>query len=100
MKKSKKAEKELYNNNDLDTKPKCECGNTEHPEGDCDGSHKTKKKPRKMINRKAVQAEIDIDKNIRRLLRMGYYNYNQIASMVKGANLERVINVDNERRKN
>ncbi len=81
MKKSKKAEKELYNNNDLDTKVE-------------------EKKPRKMINRKAVQAEIDIDKNIRRLLRMGYYNYNQIAAMIKGANLERVKQVDNERRKN
>jgi CDGSH-type Zn-finger protein len=105
MKKSKKAEKELYNNKDLDTKPKCGCGNTEHPEGDCDGSHlktepiATPKVERKMINRKAVQADIDIDKSIRRLLRMGYYNYNQIASMIKGANLERVKQVDNERRK-
>lgn len=52
-----------------------------------------------MIDRKATQAEIDIDKHIRRLLRTGYYNYNQIASMIKGANLERVKQVDNERRK-
>ena len=55
--------------------------------------------PRKMIIRKEVQKEIDVDKDIRRLLRTGYYNYNQIASMIRGANLERVKQVDNERRK-
>ena len=97
MKKSKKAEKELYNNKDLDTKRAIELVKESTPS---DAEFVEPPKPRKMINRKAVQAEIDIDKNIRRLLRMGYYNYNQIASMVKGANLERVINVDNERRKN
>lgn len=93
--KSNKQEQDL----DISTKPKCGCGNTEHPDGDCDGSHKVKKEPRKMINRRAIQAEIDIDKHIRRLLRTGYYNYNQIAGMIKGANLERVKQVDNERRK-
>ena len=46
-----------------------------------------------MINRKKVQAEIDIDKDIRRLLATGYYNHNQIASMIRGANLERVKDV-------
>lgn len=100
--KSNKQEQDL----DISTKPKCGCGNTEHPDGECDGSHKVKKEPiatpkveRKMINRRAIQAEIDIDKDIRRLLTTGYYNHNQIASMIKGANLERVKQVDNERRK-
>jgi CDGSH-type Zn-finger protein len=104
MKKSKKKEKKLYNNSEslvvdpIPTPKLCGCGDTEHKDGHCDGSHK-KKEPRKMINRKEVQAEIDIDKDIRRLLRMEYYNHNQIASMVRGANLERVKQVDNERRK-
>ena len=49
--------------------------------------------PRKMINRKEVQKEIDIDKDIRRLLATNYYNHNQIASMIRGANLQRVKDV-------
>ncbi len=83
MKKSKKAEKKPYSSKELDISEPIA----------------TPKVERKMINRRAIQAEIDIDKDIRRLLRMGYYNYNQIASMIKGANLERVKQVDNERRK-
>lgn len=84
MKKSKKKEKKLYNSKEslvVDPIPTPEV------------------KERKMIKRKEVQAEIDIDKSIRRLLRMEYYNHNQIASMIRGANLERVKQVDNERRK-
>jgi len=95
--KSKKQIKEQYNSQEeeLDNIPSndCVCGDTEHPNGSCDGSHKKKKKPRKMINRKAVQAEIDIDKDIKRLLATGYYNHNQIASMIRGANLQRVKDV-------
>ena len=53
----------------------------------------TPKVERKMIIRKEVQAEIDIDKSIRRLLAFNYYNHNQIASMVRGANLQRVKDV-------
>ncbi len=90
--KSKKQIKEVYKEVEQDTKPECGCGNTKHPDGECDGSHKKKKK-RKMINRKAIQAEIDIDKDIKRLLATGYYNHNQIASMIRGANLERVKDV-------
>ena len=73
MKKSKKQERKAYSSKELDVNPIA-----------------TPKVERKMINRKAVQAEIDIDKDIRRLLATGYYNHNQIASMVRGANLERV----------
>jgi hypothetical protein len=54
---------------------------------------------RRMINRKAIQAELDIDKDIRRLLDVDYYNDNQIASMIRGADLARVKKVKNERRK-
>jgi hypothetical protein len=46
-----------------------------------------------MIIRKEVQAQIDIDKDIRRLLATNYYNHNQIASMIRGANLQRVKDV-------
>ena len=49
--------------------------------------------PRKMINRREVQAEIDIDKKIRAMLATGHYDHNQIASMVRGANLQRVKDV-------
>jgi len=49
-----------------------------------------------MINRKEVQAEIDKDKNIRRLLDVGAYNLNQIAGMLM-LPLERVKKVKNER---
>ena len=91
--KSKKQIKKAYNKQEEDIKPiatpkVCTCNNTKDPDGCCDGSHK--KKPRKMINRKAVQAEIDIDKKIRAMLATGHYNHNQIASMVRGANLQRV----------
>ena len=98
--KSKKQIKKAFKEQEQDISAlKCKCGNTDHPDGDCDGSHKVKKQPRKMINRRAIQAEIDIDKDIRRLLETEYYNHNQIAGMIKGANLERVKKVDNERRK-
>jgi len=53
----------------------------------------TPKVERKMIIRKEVQAELDIDKDIRRLLATNYYNHNQIASMIRGANLQRVKDV-------
>ena len=43
-----------------------------------------------MIDRKATQAEINIDKKIKEMLASGHYNHNQIASMVRGANLQRV----------
>ena len=96
--KSKKKTKKGYNKLE-EAKPKCGCGNTEHPDGECDGSHlktepiATPKVERKMINRRAIQAEIDIDKDIRRLLDKNYYNHNQIASMIRGANLQRVKDV-------
>ena len=97
--KSKKKKTNSYSKQELDQDIKpiptpkiCGCGDTEHEDGHCDGSHK-KKKPRKMIIRKEVQAQIDIDKDIRRLLATGYYNHNQIASMIRGANLERVKDV-------
>ena len=95
--KSKKKTKKGYSSKELDIKPiptpkVCGCGDSEHQDGHCDGSHK-KKKPRKMIIRKEVQAQIDIDKDIRRLLATNYYNHNQIASMIRGANLQRVKDV-------
>jgi hypothetical protein len=49
----------------------------------------TPKVERKMINRKAVQAEIDKDKKVRALLATGHYNINQIAAML-GLQAERV----------
>ena len=93
MKKSKKKEKSSFKEQELDIKPVvtpkvCSCGETAHEDHLCDGSHK--KKPRKMIIRKEVQAQIDIDKKIRALLATKSYNDNQIAGMVRGANLERV----------
>tara|TARA_R100000951_G_scaffold70589_1_gene59500 strand:+ start:800 stop:1084 length:285 start_codon:yes stop_codon:yes gene_type:complete len=51
--------------------------------------------PRKMINRREVQAEIDKDKQIRSMLASGHYNDNQIASMLRGVNLERVKEIKN-----
>ena len=97
--KSKKKKTNSYSKQELDqdikptpTPKLCGCGDTEHEDGHCDGSHK-KKKPRKMIIRKEVQAQIDIDKKIKALLDTGYYNHNQIASMIRGANLERVKDV-------
>jgi len=54
---------------------------------------------RRMINRKDIQEELDIDKGIIRLLDVDYYNDNQIASMIRGADLARVKKVKDERRK-
>lgn len=73
MKKSKKQERKAYSSKDLDVNPIA-----------------TPKVERKMIIRKEVQAEIDIDKQIRSMLASGHYNDNQIASLVRGANLARV----------
>jgi hypothetical protein len=89
--KSKKKTKKDYNSQELDID---KLGNTFLIKDD----PKKKKEPRKMINRKEVQKEIDIDKKIRAMLATGYYNHNQIASMVRGANLQRVK--DNVSRKN
>jgi len=89
--KSKKKTKKDYNSQELDID---KLGNTFLIKDD----PKKKKEPRKMINRKEVQQEIDIDKKIRAMLATGYYNHNQIASMVRGANLQRVK--DNVSRKN
>lgn len=75
MKKSKTRGKKASNSKDLDIKVE-------------------KKYP--MINRKEVQAELDKDKNIRRLLDVGAYNLNQIAGMLM-LPLERVKKVKNER---
>ena len=90
--KSKKKEKSSYSSKELSIEPTpmiCKCGDTEHADGLCDGSHK-KKKPRKMIIRKEVQANIDIDKRIRYLIGTGHYNLQQIAGMWSSVSLERV----------
>tara|TARA_R110000744_G_scaffold379817_2_gene498843 strand:- start:15 stop:254 length:240 start_codon:yes stop_codon:yes gene_type:complete len=50
------------------------------------------KEERKMINRKAIQTEIDIDKKIRALIEKDAYNLNQIAGMLM-VPLERVKTV-------
>ena len=89
--KSKKKTKKDYSSQELDVE---KLGNTFLIKDD----PKKKKEPRKMINRREVQKEIDIDKKIRAMLATGYYNHNQIASMVRGANLQRVK--DNVSRKN
>jgi len=112
--KSKKKEKSSYSSKELSIEPTpklCGCGNTEHKDGHCDGSHKqpnskaTKMvkdsipldaefvdppKPRKMIIRKEVQANIDIDKRIKYLIGTGHYNLQQIAGMWSSVSLERV----------
>jgi len=90
-KKTKKGYNKLEEAKPIVTPKVCTCDKTKDPQGCCDGSHK--KKPRKMIIRKEVQKEIDIDKDIRRLLATNYYNHNQIASMIRGANLQRVKDV-------
>ena len=90
--KSKKKEKSSYNSKELSIEPTpnvCKCGDTEHADGYCDGSHK-KKQPRKMIIRKEVQANIDIDKRIRHLIGSKHYNLQQIAGMWSSVSLERV----------
>ena len=107
--KSKKKTKKGYSKQE-DIKPKdcycdkCDCvGNYCTCDPDCIPEPTPEPTPtpaRRMINRKAIQAEIDIDKSIRRLLDVNYYNDNQIASMIRGANLERVKKVKDERRKN
>ena len=48
---------------------------------------------RKMINRREIQAKIDLDKKIKAMLRSGHYNHNQIAGMLRGVTLEKVKDV-------
>jgi hypothetical protein len=83
MKKSKKPERKAYSKPDLDIKIPANAEFIVTPT------------PRKMINRREVQAKIDIDKQIRSMLASGHYNDNQIASLVRGANLERVKQIKN-----
>ena len=92
MKKSKTRGKKASNSKDLDT-------NKEIKRMPLGKGFRTIVKD-SMIDRKATQAEINIDKKIRELLATGYYNHNQIAGMIKGANLERVKKVSNERKQN
>ena len=95
MKKSKKKEKSSFKEQELDIKRATELVKKSIPS---DAEFIVTPTPRKMINRREVQKEIDIDKKIRAMLATGYYNHNQIASMVRGANLQRVK--DNVSRKN
>ena len=90
MKKSKKKEKSSFKEQELDIKRATELVKKSIPS---DAEFIVTPTPRKMINRKAVQAEIDIDKKIRAMLATGHYDHNQIASMVRGANLQRVKDV-------
>ena len=48
---------------------------------------------RKMINRREIQAKIDLDKKIKAMLRSGHYNHNQIEGMLRGVTLEKVKDV-------
>lgn len=103
--KSKNKEKHSYSSKELSIEPTpsvklCGCGDTEHKDGHCDGSHKKKSKPRKMINRKAIQAEIDIDKKIRQLIESRHYNLQQIAGMWSGVTLERVKKIHSKLKQN
>ena len=82
MKKSKTRGKKASNSKDLDTNKEIE----RMPLGK---GFRTIVKDN-MIDRKATQAEINIDKKIKEMLASGHYNHNQIASMVRGANLQRV----------
>ena len=82
MKKSKTRGKKASNSKDLDTKKEIK----RMPLGK---GFRTIVKDN-MIDRKATQAEINIDKKIKEMLASGHYNHNQIASMVRGANLQRV----------
>ena len=82
MKKSKTRGKKASNSKDLDT-------NKEIKRMPLGKGFRTIVKDN-MIDRKATQAEIDIDKKIKEMLASGHYNHNQIASMVRGANLQRV----------
>ena len=82
MKKSKTRGKKASNSKDLDT-------NKEIKRMPLGKGFRTIVKDN-MIDRKATQAEINIDKKIKEMLASGHYNHNQIASMVRGANLQRV----------
>ena len=82
MKKSKTRGKKASNSKDLDT-------NKEIKRMPLGKGFRTIVKD-SMIDRKATQAEINIDKKIKEMLASGHYNHNQIASMVRGANLQRV----------
>ena len=90
MKKSKKKEKSSFKEQELDIKRATELVKKSIPS---DAEFIVTPSPRKMINRREVQAEIDIDKKIRAMLATGHYDHNQIASMVRGANLQRVKDV-------
>jgi len=90
MKKSKKKEKSSFKEQELDIKRATELVKKSIPS---EAEFIVTPTPRKMINRREVQAEIDIDKKIRAMLATGHYDHNQIASMVKGANLQRVKDV-------
>jgi len=87
MKKSKKKEKSSFKEQELDIKRATELVKKSIPS---EAEFIVTPTPRKMINRREVQAEIDIDKKIRAMLATGHYDHNQIASMVRGANLQRV----------
>lgn len=82
MKKSKTRGKKASNSKDLDT-------NKEIKRMPLGKGFRTIVKDN-MIDRKATQEQINIDKKIKEMLATGYYNHNQIASMVRGANLQRV----------
>ena len=92
MKKSKKPERKAYSKPDLDIKRAKELVKDSIP---ANAEFIVTPTPRKMINRREVQAKIDIDKQIRSMLASGHYNDNQIASLVRGANLERVKQIKN-----
>ncbi len=95
--KSKKKTKKDYNSQELDVE---KLGNTFLIKDDPKKKKKIKRMPLgkgfrtivkdNMIDRKATQEQINIDKKIKEMLATGYYNHNQIASMVRGANLQRV----------
>ena len=87
MKKSKKKEKSSFKEQELDIKRATELVKKSIPS---EAEFIVTPTPRKMINRREVQAEIDIDKKIRAMLATGHYDHNQIASMIRGANLQRV----------
>ena len=87
MKKSKKKEKSSFKEQELDIKRATDLVKESVP---ANAEFIVTPTPRKMINRREVQAEIDIDKKIRAMLATGHYDHNQIASMVRGANLQRV----------
>ncbi len=78
--KSKKSKKRSYSKQDLDIKKVLVI----------DASDVDKKYP--MIDRKATQAKIDLEKKIKKLLAMDAYNINQIAAML-GVPAEKVKKV-------